>query len=718
MRNRIPPAVSLVGDVPLAKDENRFFVSKARGIALDALTALSIGRLNHVTLAGIKGTGKTALVQHWLIEYSGAATIARIVADGRRPEAFLRQLAEALSLHIRSEISNDVIAHWRAALAVAFPTGRAAILIIDDADRLDLDTAETLKALAAIRDRGNVLLRVLTIGRPEVLNRFEPAQASRPGQNSGQVVLNNFDLAETGDFLRFLGQGGGKAPAFQAATAGNPGKIVEAILGRMSESDEMQAAIYPALIEVKRPRPRLFETPAERKKRNSLPVFDANNPRDFFRWGFGIEGSQDIEADEAPGHQIMPEIDEIIQSGSVPVREQVIQPVKQAPSMVVRGPDTSVAPIDVTETSVRALKPIVAKEKPREISPEQPPKVAAPLPDSVRLREVIVAKAKQPSESRLRWLGFVGAGAVALIAVAIFVRPSIETAEAPAVAPLTITKTEPADTAAVPPKSETLAPPAAVAAVVAEPVVQDIPPASVPADTPTPTAAPIATDATTNIAASNLPQSANLKLPDKTSEQAVKPNVPDSLAAAAPADPVPTPKTAAAIPPDDRFAAEGTDNVGYEETARASSTSTPRVKITAVGASLVAHLMAPTAMQDAQPADGNYVSLAGDLAAKTAGLIAQEQAALETSPTAPLVGGPADALQIEIAPFKRDSVAVDAALETAPGLGGLNEVQRADLATLLADGACVDQALREVTGKVNRHTLAALLHQMDLCPAL
>ena len=63
----------------------------------------------------------------------------------------------------------------------------------------------------------------------------------------------------------------------------------------------------------------------------------------------------------------------------------------------------------------------------------------------------------------------------------------------------------------------------------------------------------------------------------------------------------------------------------------------------------------------------------------------------------------------------RDRVVVAKALERAPGLSELSSSQRASLENQMVRGVCLTDALQDVTGQINRHTLAVLLKTMKLC---
>ena len=54
------------------------------------------------------------------------------------------------------------------------------------------------------------------------------------------------------------------------------------------------------------------------------------------------------------------------------------------------------------------------------------------------------------------------------------------------------------------------------------------------------------------------------------------------------------------------------------------------------------------------------------------------------------------------------------ALKRAPGISRLTPEQRDVLQARLVEGACMTDVLREVTGKINRHTLAVLMRSLDV----
>lgn len=658
--------------------EGDFLMTASRLSALADLRRLATGLLNFVVLGGAKGTGKTSLIEHWQRENDTSLALVRATASNNGPSALMKQLATAFSIDPEIAASGDFLSQWRSALSASGRRGVNTVLVIDNAERLDTKTLELVQLFASLRQDGRNLLRILVSGRPELLSHFDDATLKAIAGHSAVARLENFTLTETADFMKVLG-----APAFDEgeiyrASHGNPGAIAERFRFALNHGDEAQPAARPQ----EPPKPKSVPPARAPRKSVAMPHLDPSNPRDFFRWGLGIEPDAPVEGEEPPIPVPVPVAE--VQPATKP-----LDPMAAATHQARRGAAQELPSEVPPESRLRAeRRPVAIPAAPTTIAPTRT-RPAEPAPRG-RIGRFL-------PETLTDWL-MAASLALALGLVVYALLPG-----GPA-SPPQLPTVPPAEVAAVEPVTP---PPAAESTATVEAVVE----------------APVAPRAAA-------PQ------PEPAAEL---PAMPPEFVLSAVSQPVTEPDAGAEPAP----ALTG-DMIGPVAAVLPTPLTAPQQAETAF--SIPVHGNPDPATEIAVLADiaaaqgAELVAVSADIAGFAPDMALPAlivQAVPETPPASPFnappptppasepepepettaadIAAPA-ALQLEIVPALRDLAVVEQAIAAAPGLGTLTEDQRISLTARLVDGVCVDAALQEITGKVNRHSLAFLLDRMELCP--
>lgn len=105
-----------------------------------------------------------------------------------------------------------------------------------------------------------------------------------------------------------------------------------------------------------------------------------------------------------------------------------------------------------------------------------------------------------------------------------------------------------------------------------------------------------------------------------------------------------------------------------------------------------------------------------DEAATRPGAAPQDGAGFSAGAVTPETQAPVnDAPEVVVPLRSRNEASVLAALSKAPGLSKVSAADKDALAQQLMQGACVQDALRDVVGRINRYTLAALVRNLEKC---
>ena len=186
-----------------------------------------------VALVGDHGAGKTMVGRQLLQEMDRqlhlAAELPRLRTEG---DQLFDRIAEAFGMRRGGGL--PPLGSLVRKLEDLVYTGRDALLLVDDAHRLDSAILRRLRKLTAIRVEGRAALRVCLVGHSMPLD-FEATQPAGRRMNFGTPVrVGSIDAADTHQYiltrLGFVGWWG--RPAFDAATEaihgrcdGNPVRI-------------------------------------------------------------------------------------------------------------------------------------------------------------------------------------------------------------------------------------------------------------------------------------------------------------------------------------------------------------------------------------------------------------------------------------------------------------------------------------------------------------
>lgn len=187
----------------LTPDPAFLYRGRKHQTALTMLEYALANRMPVVAVTGRIGTGKTTLIRH-LVGSSDTHTTVGVIANTHKHFGTLAQWV-ALAFGLAHETQDKAVLHGRlvAFLRAEHAEGRKAVLIVDEAQNLDIDTLEELRLLTNVNSDKDVLLQLVLCGQPELRDKLARPELEQFAQRIAvDYHIEPLDPRETREYVQ------------------------------------------------------------------------------------------------------------------------------------------------------------------------------------------------------------------------------------------------------------------------------------------------------------------------------------------------------------------------------------------------------------------------------------------------------------------------------------------------------------------------------------
>jgi len=201
----------------LQPDPGFLFLGKKHSIAY---TMLEYGVTNGspiTVISGEIGSGKTTLIRHLLNRLDDAVTVGLI---SNTHKAFGELLAWICSAYSLEYAGRDKVVMYQAFMdfmIAEYAAGRRTVLIVDEAQNMDVETLEELRVLSNVNADKDQILQLILVGQPELRETLRRPDMEQMAQRVAvDYHLDALEPHETDDYIRHrLATAGGDTDLFE-----------------------------------------------------------------------------------------------------------------------------------------------------------------------------------------------------------------------------------------------------------------------------------------------------------------------------------------------------------------------------------------------------------------------------------------------------------------------------------------------------------------------
>ncbi|ABG42096.1 putative general secretion pathway protein A [Paraglaciecola sp. T6c] len=152
----------------LTPDPSFFFASKWHKRAMSYLQYGLSQAEGFIVITGDIGTGKTTIANSLLDAMEAGIVAAQIVTPKLTPDELVKMVASKFEIPVKGSTKSDILGDLELFLTQLHQQGKRALLLVDEAQNLPLETIEELRMLSNYQKNGKPLLQSFLLGQEEL----------------------------------------------------------------------------------------------------------------------------------------------------------------------------------------------------------------------------------------------------------------------------------------------------------------------------------------------------------------------------------------------------------------------------------------------------------------------------------------------------------------------------------------------------------------------
>jgi type II secretory pathway predicted ATPase ExeA len=193
------------------------YAGKYHSIALSILDFSLMNDAGFTVVTGEIGSGKTTLIRHFLYQINDTEITVGLVTNTHRSFGELMQwILNAYNLEFAGKSRVEQFQLFTDFMINEYSQNRRVVLIVDEAQNMDLDALEELRLLSNINADSDHILQVVLVGQPQLRDKLRDPSLEQFAQRVlAEYHLEPLSKEETLSYIRHRVQiAGGKQSLF------------------------------------------------------------------------------------------------------------------------------------------------------------------------------------------------------------------------------------------------------------------------------------------------------------------------------------------------------------------------------------------------------------------------------------------------------------------------------------------------------------------------
>lgn len=184
-------------------DPEYLFLSKRHNLAYTMLEYSIQNHAGYTVICGDIGCGKTTLLHHLINNYKSELTVGTLYNTPQNMEDIMSWVM--MSFGLAHDGLSEIVMHqqFQNFLVKNFTSGKKAVLIIDEAQNLNVKSLESLRMLSNISIYKHQLLQIILVGQPQLkLMLMQPELEQFNQRVSVEFFLTPLDTLEIKKYIK------------------------------------------------------------------------------------------------------------------------------------------------------------------------------------------------------------------------------------------------------------------------------------------------------------------------------------------------------------------------------------------------------------------------------------------------------------------------------------------------------------------------------------